>query len=199
MRPIADGNSDIRFSCRNELYAGPFTVDLAFYDIQWYEEITSGTDADCCFEEDNGNEQTLPPPARKNIITGATLPLGDQWNYGYLEGEDSCPGTDDFTVDFDDRGMDSNQSDGTDWGEDDDARKCGVSNISGGTWFVWVRELDVYSTPTPTSTPTETPVIGTPTPTPTSGPIPTTGPMGLSVLIIILSGILGISAFRRKK
>ena len=30
-----------------------------------------------------------------------------------------CGDTGDFTVDFDDRGMDSNQYDGTDWGRDD--------------------------------------------------------------------------------
>jgi hypothetical protein len=36
--------------------------------------------------------------------------------------------------------MDSNQSDGTDWGEDDWSFKCGQSWIGGGTWFIWVRE-----------------------------------------------------------
>jgi hypothetical protein len=55
-------------------------------------------------------------------------------------GEDTCDATDDFTVDFDDSGMDSNESDGTDWGEDDGARKCGMSGLETGTWFIWVRE-----------------------------------------------------------
>jgi hypothetical protein len=30
MRPVASGDTDIRFSCRNNAYSGPFTVDLAF-------------------------------------------------------------------------------------------------------------------------------------------------------------------------
>ena len=57
-----------------------------------------------------------------------------------MESEDYCAATDDFTVDFDDRGMDSNQQDGTDWGEDDNTQKCG--SISGGTYyyFIWIRE-----------------------------------------------------------
>jgi hypothetical protein len=124
MRPVASGDTDIRFSCR------------------WYEEITaSPSDASVCFEENNGSGDTQPPPARQNLLTGVTLPQGDQWNSGYLEGEDQCDSTDDFTVDFDDRGMDSDQSDPTDWGEDDAFPKCGVGWNVGGTWFVWVREL----------------------------------------------------------
>jgi hypothetical protein len=141
MRPVASGDTDIRFSCRNNAYSGPFTVDLAFYAINWYEEITAApSDAPVCFEESDGSGDTQPPPARQNLLTGVTLPQGDQWNSGYLEGEDHCGDMGDFTVDFDDRGMDSNQSDGTDWGEDDWSFKCGQSWISGGTWFVWVRE-----------------------------------------------------------
>jgi len=68
--------------------------------------------------------------------------LGDDWNAsGYLEGEDSCGDTGDFSVDFDDRGMDSDESDGTDWGEDDSSKKCGVRALSDGEWFIWAREL----------------------------------------------------------
>jgi len=142
MRPVASGDTDIRFSCRANAYSGPFSVDLAFYAINWYEEITaSPSDASVCFEENNGSGDTQPPPARQNLLTGVTLPQGDQWNSGYLEGEDQCDSTDDFTVDFDDRGMDSDQSDPTDWGEDDAFPKCGVGWNVGGTWFVWVREL----------------------------------------------------------
>ncbi|MBN1668750.1 MAG: beta-propeller fold lactonase family protein, partial [Anaerolineales bacterium] len=142
MLPVAwSDRSDVRFSCRNQDYTGAFDVDLAFYEVNWYSEFASSYDeADVCFEEDNGNGQTLPPVARRNLLTSDFLPLGDQWNSGYMEGEDSCDDSDDFTVDFDDRGMDSNQSDGTDWGEDDGNLKCGSSDISGGTWFIWVRE-----------------------------------------------------------
>ena len=46
---------------------------------------------------------------------------------------------DDFTVDFDDRGMDSFESDGTDWGVDDNNRKCGTSPLFDGAWFIFVR------------------------------------------------------------
>ncbi|GAA5505791.1 PKD domain-containing protein [Novipirellula caenicola] len=146
MRPVASGNSDIRFSARAEVYVGPFDVDLAFYDIQWYDEITSSfNDGDIGFEESDGSGQTLPPPARRNLLTGDFRPLGDQWDCGYLEGEDYAGDTGDFTVDFDDRGMDNIQSDGTDWGEDDGSKKAGVSSVSGGTWHIWVRELSGVS------------------------------------------------------
>jgi len=83
------------------------------------------------------------PVASRDLVSGAFLPVGDRWNAGYMEGEDSCSDGGDFTVDFDDRGMDSDQSDGTDWGEDDSVFKCGVSGITSGAWFLWVRESDV--------------------------------------------------------
>jgi YVTN family beta-propeller protein len=142
MRPVALAEAtDIRFSCRNHAHSGPFHVDLAFYDVPWYTEITSSTnEVDICFEENNGTGQTLPPPARHNLLTGESRPKGDQWDFGYLEGEDHCDSLGDFTVDFDDRGMDSDQGDGTDWGKDDNSLKCGQNNISGGDWFVWMRE-----------------------------------------------------------
>ena len=59
-----------------------------------------------------------------------------------MEGEDSCADTGDFTIDFDDRGMDNNQNDGTDWGEDDRSKKmwlkhwrsqCTVANLGSRT------------------------------------------------------------------
>jgi YVTN family beta-propeller protein len=142
MRPVALAEpTDIRFSCRNQTHSGPFHVDLAFYDVPWYTEITSSTnEADVCFEEDDGAGQTLPPPARLDLLTGEGRPRGDQWDFGYLEGEDHCDSLGDFTVDFDDRGMDSDQGDGTDWGKDDNSLKCGQNDISGGDWFVWMRE-----------------------------------------------------------
>jgi hypothetical protein len=36
--------------------------------------------------------------------------------------------------------MDSDQSDGTDWGEDDGRRKCGSVAPGAGAWFIWYRE-----------------------------------------------------------
>lgn len=81
-----------------------------------------------------------PPPARRDKVAGTSLPVGDAWNTGYFEGEDNCNSADDFTVDFDNRGMDDNQSDGTDWGEDDLSRKCGTDGLMEWQWFVFARE-----------------------------------------------------------
>ena len=130
-------NGDIRFTCN----AGGNEVDLSFYANGWYDVITTGTDAESCFNDSNGNGVIeAVPPERRNNINGATRPLGDEWNQGYIEGEDSCIASDDFTVDFDNRGMDGIENDGTDWGEDDGTKKCGnVANVSTGYWQIWVR------------------------------------------------------------
>ncbi|MCA9491314.1 MAG: hypothetical protein KC621_15390, partial [Myxococcales bacterium] len=132
-----DGVSDLRFTCKRNAADSSFAVDLSFYEVGWYTEITTGTDGDSCFNENNGVGQD-PPPARRDNVGNQSLPAGDQWNYGYFEGEDTCTDTSDFTVDFDDRGMDSNQADGTDWGEDDGSWKCGTG--SGASWFIFFRE-----------------------------------------------------------
>jgi len=140
MRRVTGLGGDIRFACKDNPANIPMTVDLSFYDTHWYNEITSGLDADSCFNEGNGSGAD-PAPERRNNISAALLPFGNAWNSaGYLEGEDACDSADDFTVDFDDRGMDGNQSDGTDWGEDDDSSKCGVSGLGSGSWFIFVRE-----------------------------------------------------------
>ena len=134
---------DLRFACRagRRQADSPMDVDLSFYEVGWYNEMAAAAnDGECCFEEQNGDGQTLPPPARRDNIGGRVLALGDQWDSGSFEGEDDCGSEDDFTVDFDDRGMDSNQQDGTDWGEDDTGRKCGVVGDADGQWFIFVRE-----------------------------------------------------------
>ncbi len=64
--------------------------------------------------------------------------------------------TSDFTVDFDNRGMDSNQNDGTDWGEDDGQRKCGRSGLGTGQWFVYARERSRVAILGPSLRPAET-------------------------------------------
>jgi hypothetical protein len=133
---------DVRFACRAAVGAegDPFDVDLSFYDVIWYDEITTGTDADSCFSERDGAGAD-EPPARRDNVGGVSLDAGNPWDAaGYLEGEDTCGDAGDFTVDFDDRGMDSNQADGTDWGEDDDQRKCGVNDLPDGQWFIFARE-----------------------------------------------------------
>ena len=97
--------------------------------------------ADSCFSEQEGAGYDQPAAARQNNLTGESRALGEDWETaGYLEGEDSCADTDDFTIDFTDRGMDGNQSDGTDWGEDDGILKCGAEGLRSGAWFVFVRE-----------------------------------------------------------
>jgi hypothetical protein len=141
MRPLVMANSDIRFSCKQNPAGNAMNVDMSFYDIIWYREITTGTDLQSCFNELNGQNDDQPTPARRNNLTNATLMANDQWNFGYLEGEDDCNATDDFTIDFDDRGMDNNENDGTDWGEDDGSRKCGMGGLVDGAWHIWVREL----------------------------------------------------------
>lgn len=147
LRALIDGNSDVRFTCRVDASAEDdgYDVDLSFYDVGWYREITTGSDADACFEEDNGAGYT-GPWARRNNLTGEHKGTDDDYDHGYqgfpphFEGEDSCGDEGDFAVDFDDRGMDSVPFDGTDWGEDDHGRKCGSVSPAVGSWFVWVRE-----------------------------------------------------------
>ena len=143
LRDVVDGDHDVRFACKVAAGSVDMDVDLSFYDVPWYEIMTIGSDNQSCFNDNNGIGQTPEvPPARRDNISGAVLAVGDQWNAGYLEGEDACSSTDDFTVDFDDRGMDSNQFDGTDWGEDDSSMKCGSVSVGSGSgsWFIFVRE-----------------------------------------------------------
>ena len=140
---------DVRFACRAQAgaHAAPLDVDLSFYSVVWYNEWTTGSDQDSCFSENNGQGDEFPQPARRNNRNGTLLPVGTPWislvnnDQRYLEGEDQCNATDDFTVDLQDRGMNSNEADGTDWGEDDGAFKCGrQGNVQNGQWFVYVRE-----------------------------------------------------------
>jgi hypothetical protein len=103
-------------------------VDLSFYDATWYDIITRGSDADSCFNTGNTPKEELP--ARRDNLKNAFLEAGTQWSYGFFEGEDFCNDPWDFTVDFNDRGVDGDQTDGTDWGEDDSFKKCGTVEYS---------------------------------------------------------------------
>jgi cysteine-rich repeat protein len=143
MRPLVMANSDIRFTCKQTPAGNAMNVDMSFYNIVWYREITAANnEGTVCFNEADGAGDDQPTPARRNNLTNAVLMANDQWNFGYLEGEDACVDAGDFTIDFDDRGMDSNEADGTDWGEDDGLKKCGNnSNLQDGAWHIWVREL----------------------------------------------------------
>jgi Putative metal-binding motif/Fibrinogen beta and gamma chains, C-terminal globular domain len=124
--------SDMRFVCKEVATNASWDVDMSFYDVTWYRKITNGTDGQSCFDETGG-------PERKNNVTGTVLALGDTWNSdGTMHGEDACGDPDDFTVDFDDRGMKSNPADGTDWGEANANMKCGTA-IPGEVWAIFVR------------------------------------------------------------
>jgi hypothetical protein len=138
LRELSGMPRDIRFACRAEARsrANLYDVDLSVYDIHWYQEITAGDDAASCFNEGGGGYDQ-PAPARRNNLTGETRPLGDDWDQGFLEGEDSCGDGADFVIDFDQGGMDTG-TDGTDWGDDDGSGRCGVPT-STGAWFIWVR------------------------------------------------------------
>ena len=81
----------------------------------------------------------LGSPRRRNNITGVTLPDGDRYEGGALYGEATCGDYGGFTVDFDDRGIDGDPDDGTDWGKDDFNVKCALED-EGEAWFIWVRE-----------------------------------------------------------
>lgn len=141
MRSVMGTRSDVRFTCRDGSAPGDDElVDLSFYDVIWYEEWTRGTDEDSCFSEGNGRGFDRPEPARRDNVSGVALRVSSPWTAGFLEGEDSCGDTRDFTVDFRDRGMDSDQGDGTDWGEDDGSPKCGRGPIMDGIWQIWARE-----------------------------------------------------------
>ncbi|RVU40728.1 DUF4215 domain-containing protein [Lujinxingia sediminis] len=147
LRSVVDITGDMRFTCKVDASASQgatFDVDLSFYDVSWYQTITTGTDADSCFEENQGTGYT-GPWNRRNNLTGEFKHDTDAYERGYMEGEDRCGSDDDFTVDFDDRGMDSDQTDGTDWGKDDSAPKCGsVQDMTTGAWHIWSRETTCF-------------------------------------------------------
>jgi hypothetical protein len=148
---------DVRFACRTAQgqQNTPFDVDMSFYGVGWYNEWTgSFRDDQVCFVENEGQGYSAQNDAvaRRNNLLASFLPAGTQWNgqdqrgnrTTYLEGEDACNDTSDFSVDFRDRGMDSNEVDGTDWGEDDQLRKCGNRNDVDGQWFVFAREPSIF-------------------------------------------------------
>jgi len=131
---VVGPTQDLRFACKTSL-AGAFAVDLSFYGVSWYDDVTADVvDAGTCFLD----APTATPPARRNNLTATFKPSSDAYNTGVLQGENSCGDTGDFTVDFDDRGLDGNESDGTDWGLDDGAVKCATKG-AGQAWFLFVR------------------------------------------------------------
>jgi hypothetical protein len=131
LRPVLGGSADVRFACNTNAASPTFAVDLSFYGVSWYDEMTTGTDAASCLDSIVGF------PVRRNNLTGIQKTSADSYDSGTLKLEDTCADNLDFTVDFDDRGMDSDPNDGTDWGSDDGIAKCGT--IGGVEWFVFAR------------------------------------------------------------
>ncbi len=140
MRPVlpASGNVDTRFTCRATPGTGPFTVDLTFFDTDMYQRISTGSDGESCFG--TFDDRLDPPPRRRDNVAGTTIPRGTAWSDGPFTGEDNCGSTEDFTVDYNDRGMDGDSSDGTDWGEVNGDLTCGTTGLAAGEWFIWFRE-----------------------------------------------------------
>ena len=141
LRDLSD-RFDVRFACRDEIGAAnaPFTVDLTFYDTTWYHIFTEGNDRASCFY---AGDDVVPgtPPARRNNLTGEEIEAGVDWANGLLS-ERRCQDGGDFAIDFNDGGLVGDPNDGTDWGESRGARRCGVSNLATGQWFIFVRERD---------------------------------------------------------
>eukprot|EP01047_Picozoa_sp_COSAG01_P017472 COSAG01_NODE_926_length_12694_cov_4.945137_1_plen_1540_part_00 len=140
LRTFSPPFGDFRVSCKVNADALDFQVDMSFYNTNFYHNITSSADESfVCFQAGH-QARTLPSPARQNLLTGERRPAGNAWSSGALVGEDRCDDAGDFAIDFDDRGMDSAEADGTDWGVDDGVKKCGnVRNPSNGGWWAWYR------------------------------------------------------------
>ena len=140
MRPVLPGsrNADTRFTCRATPGTGAFTVDLTFFDTDMYDRISTGADAESCFG--TFDSRLDPPPRRRDNIAGTNISRGTAWSDGPFTGEDNCGSVEDFTVDFNDRGMDGDSSDGTDWGEVNGELTCGTTGLAAGEWFIWFRE-----------------------------------------------------------
>ena len=125
---------DMRFTCSQTL-GGANDVDLSFYDTSWYDDLVDTPRyTGSCFNAGGSTDF----PARRNNLTGDELPAGDAYTSGTITGEDLCGDFGDFTVDFDDAGMNGDESDGTDWGNDDYTIKCGDAGL-GAQFYVFVR------------------------------------------------------------
>ena len=126
--PAPSSDGDLRVSCKASAASTVLDVDLAFYNVSWYAALTQYTsEKDVCFHR-QGGAATSPTPRRKNLLSGEVLGLGNAYNYdGSLVAERACDALDDFALDFDDRGIGGNISDGTEWGIDGGAKRCGTT------------------------------------------------------------------------
>jgi cysteine-rich repeat protein len=137
---LRESPADVRFTCRVEPAGPSHDVDLSFYAVDWYQQLSVGGDHQSCFLPAGVNSIN---PARRNNLTGESLVLGTPWVNGNMVGESTCHDPLDFSVDFQDSGVGGDPEDGTDWGADDGFTKCGSNRHAAGTWQVWVREAEV--------------------------------------------------------
>ena len=136
---------DVRFACRarSGVHNDPFDVDLVFYGTPWYGEwARARTDGESCFSEGDGAGAELEAPPRHDLKGDRLRARAEAPAAGYFEGEDDCDDEADFAIDFDDRGNDGDDADGTDWGESNLEARCGGLPIEDGQWFIFVRERD---------------------------------------------------------
>ena len=133
---------DVRFICHVRAGAVP-TVDLSFYNVTWYREFTTGSDADCCFSEADGRGAAGEAEARRDNLSETVRAVGQGRAHAegdWFEGEDACGSVDDFAVDFDGRAL-GEPADATDWGLFDGIARCGAGVVAvDARWSIYARE-----------------------------------------------------------
>jgi hypothetical protein len=139
--------SDFRFSCKRDVADFSFEVDLVFYGVPWYFEVTRGTDTHSCFapELDGAGDPVASPspPPRVDLLSGTARDATDPWVDDAFHGERACVDPDSFAVDLDGPGLSAPGALGlTSWGEVDGEPRCGPAALEPGqgAWFVWLRE-----------------------------------------------------------
>jgi hypothetical protein len=140
--------ADIRFSCKRDAADFSFEVDLVFSEVDWYYEVTRGTDTHACFAPElDGAGAPLDSPApvrRLDVLSGTARAAADPWIADTFHGEHACVDPDTFAVDLDGPGVSAPGALGlTSWGEVDGEPRCGPAALEPGqgAWFVWFREL----------------------------------------------------------
>lgn len=145
LRPLlVEGNTDIRFACRQDRAGSAMDVDLSFYDVPFYDQITYGvSEYDTCFATNGECNDATGYFERRDNLSGETRGVDDNYAAGEFEGEGYCDYADTFMVDFDDGGAEGNDdTDGTDWGKKWGSAVCGDEYMYGeGAWFIFAREL----------------------------------------------------------
>ena len=147
LRELYPGQVDLRFSCNTSTTAEN-DADIRFSDVLWYDTLTSSDDeGEVCFfagEPAMGSE-TVPAPARRDLILERDLSWGKRFSSGFLESESSCSDPSSFAIDFGVGGLSAapGKSDGTNWGIKRGVAECGTSRgqeAEDGAYQIWFRE-----------------------------------------------------------